>query len=124
MFIAILGRQPDISLAELEAVYGVAQVRQVSAQVATVATDSIDLSILGGTTKIGEVITTLPLKQLRDGGFPDHIVTQRIAALVSRPWMRDLSGDAQDAVKAVLSSPSLSEHLAALNAAIGKGGSR
>ena len=66
MFIAILGRQPDISLAELEAVYGVAQVRQVSAQVATVATDSIDLSILGGTTKIGEVITTLPLKQLRD----------------------------------------------------------
>ena len=66
MFIAILGRQPDISLAELEAVYGVAQVRQVSAQVATVATDTIDLSILGGTTKIGKVITTLPLKRLRD----------------------------------------------------------
>lgn len=66
MFIAILGRQPAISLAELEAVYGVAQVRQVSAQVATVATDTIDLSILGGTTKIGKVITTLPLKRLRD----------------------------------------------------------
>ena len=66
MFIAILGRQPDISLAELEAVYGVAQVRQVSAQVATVVTDTIDLSALGGTTKIGKVITTLPLKRLRD----------------------------------------------------------
>jgi hypothetical protein len=65
MFIAILGRQPDISLAELEAVYGVAQVRQVSAQVATVVTDTIDLSALGGTTKIGKVITTLPLKRLR-----------------------------------------------------------
>lgn len=64
------------------------------------------------------------IKQLRDGGFPDHIVTQRIAGLVSRPWMRDLSGDAQGAVKAVLSSPSLSEYLAVLNAAIGKGGSR
>ena len=66
MFIAILGRQPAISLAELEAVYGVAQVRQVSAQVATVVTDTIDLSALGGTTKIGKVITTLPLKRLRD----------------------------------------------------------
>ena len=57
MFIAILGRQPEISFAELEAVFGRQNVQPATPDIATIDADDIDLSILGGTTKIAKVIT-------------------------------------------------------------------
>ena len=38
MFIAILGRQPEISIAELEAVYGAQNVQKISNQPRLIAT--------------------------------------------------------------------------------------
>ena len=58
MFIATLGRQPEISFAELEAVFGRQNVQPATHDIATIDADDIDLSILGGTTKIAKVITT------------------------------------------------------------------
>jgi hypothetical protein len=60
MFIAQLGRQPELSFAELAAVFGAAHVTQVAAEFATVDTKDFDLDQLGGTIKYGEIITTLP----------------------------------------------------------------
>lgn len=66
MFIAILGRQPDISVAELEAVFGQDNVTSISDEAATIETDTADLSILGGSTKLGRVITTVRTRSASD----------------------------------------------------------
>lgn len=66
MFLCILGRQPEISIAELEAVFGVANVTQMASMVAAVESDSFDLSALGGTIKYGRVVTTIPSKERND----------------------------------------------------------
>lgn len=66
MFISILGRQPQLSIAELEAVYGVSSVTQVAADVATIATEAMDLSTLGGSTKVGRVVHRSALSQGSD----------------------------------------------------------
>ena len=59
MFIAILGRQPEISIAELEAVYGTQNVQKISNQAATVNCDIFSIDNLGGTIKCGQVITKI-----------------------------------------------------------------
>ena len=59
MFIAILGRQPEISIAELEAVYGTQNVQKISNQAATVNCDNFSIDNLGGTIKCGQVITKI-----------------------------------------------------------------
>lgn len=61
MFIAIPGRQPEISLAELRAVYGEAQV-DVADSVVLVDSQKMDINRLGGTIKYGEVIHELHIK--------------------------------------------------------------
>ena len=43
MFIAILGRQPEISFAELEAVFGRQNVQPATPDIATIDADDIDL---------------------------------------------------------------------------------
>lgn len=58
MYIAILGRQPAISIAELERVYG--DVRWYSDTSALVKAESLDIRDLGGTQKAGRVIAELP----------------------------------------------------------------
>lgn len=60
MHIALLGRQPEISLAELAAVFGVDNVNRVSQQFAEVQTSDFDITTLGGTIKCAEIITELP----------------------------------------------------------------
>ncbi|HMQ96217.1 MAG TPA: hypothetical protein PKD19_03280, partial [Candidatus Saccharibacteria bacterium] len=60
MFIALLGRQPEISVAELSAVYGDKAVRQISPEAALVDSRSFTIADLGGTTKYGEVVAELP----------------------------------------------------------------
>lgn len=60
MHIAILGRQPELGLAELERVFGADAVRPFAGLAATIETDSLQLSRLGGTLKAGRVVHTLP----------------------------------------------------------------
>lgn len=60
MYIALLGRQPEISLAELAAVFGADCVNRISQQCAEVQTSQFDITTLGGTIKCAEVISELP----------------------------------------------------------------
>lgn len=59
MYIAILGRQPELGVAELERIYGSDKTRWFSQQSATVSTNSFDFNRLGGAQKAGRVIMTL-----------------------------------------------------------------
>jgi tRNA G10 N-methylase Trm11 len=59
MYIAILGRQPAISMAELEQLYGSTAVRWFSDMSALVDANSLDVSYLGGTQKAGRVVSEL-----------------------------------------------------------------
>lgn len=59
MYIAILGRQPALSMAELEHLYGSEKTRWFSDQAATVETDTLPLDRLGGTQKAGKVVFEL-----------------------------------------------------------------
>lgn len=58
-YLAILGRQPDISLSELESLYP-NQVSLLNSQAALVDTESIDFDRLGGTIKLAQVIASMP----------------------------------------------------------------
>lgn len=60
MYIAILGRQPAIGMAELEHLYGAESTRWFSEQSATVKTDSLPIERLGSTQKVGRVVFELP----------------------------------------------------------------
>lgn len=60
MYITLLGRQPEISLAELAAVFGTDNVNRISQQFAKVQTSQFDITTLGGTIKCAKVITELP----------------------------------------------------------------
>lgn len=62
MLICILGRQPGLGIAELEAAVGSESVRPVGSNCAAVdvAPEKLSLSGLGGTLKIAEVIATIP----------------------------------------------------------------
>lgn len=59
MYIAILGRQPALGMAELEAVYDEPNTRWFSDQAAIVETDTFLIDRLGGTQKAGRVVTEL-----------------------------------------------------------------
>ncbi len=56
MYVVILGRQPELSIAELEKVYGENLLTPLSAQAALVDSQSIDVSRLGGAQKVGQVL--------------------------------------------------------------------
>ena len=60
MFVAILGRLPKLSIAELEAMFGKSHVRAVSHDVATIDTNNLSIDSLGGSLKCGTIIHTLP----------------------------------------------------------------
>ena len=63
MHISILGRQPAISIAELEQVYG--DVSWFSDISALVQTDTIDIQRLGGSQKTGKVVLQVPGRDWR-----------------------------------------------------------
>ena len=56
MYITVLGRQPALGIAELEQLYGAANVRWFSGTTATVMGDNFDFNRLGGTQKAGKVV--------------------------------------------------------------------
>lgn len=57
-YVAILGRQPAISMAELERVFG--DVMWFSQETAIVRSETIDVEKLGGTIKAGRIVAELP----------------------------------------------------------------
>lgn len=59
MYIAILGRQPALGMAELEKLYGANLVRWFSDQSAVIDGDDFSTNRLGGTQKAGRVVATL-----------------------------------------------------------------
>ncbi|NTW61599.1 hypothetical protein HGB24_02850 [Candidatus Saccharibacteria bacterium] len=59
MYIAILGRQPAISVAELEKVFGGKNVSILSHQAALIDSQDFEIQDLGGTQKAGKVIAEL-----------------------------------------------------------------
>ena len=58
MYIAILGRQPALGIAELERLYE--NVSWFSNETATIKAPAVDLSRLGGSQKVGRVVAELP----------------------------------------------------------------
>lgn len=56
MYITVLGRQPALGIAELEQLYGAANVRWFSDATATVVSDDFDFNRLGGSQKAGKVV--------------------------------------------------------------------
>lgn len=65
MHIAILGRQPQLGVAELEKVYGSEHISWFSDATALVDTDSLYIETLGGTQKAGRVVLELPRGDFR-----------------------------------------------------------
>lgn len=65
MYIAILGRQPTIGIAELERRFGSDAVRWFSDQSAFVDTNDLSIDFLGGTQKAGRVVAELPKSDWR-----------------------------------------------------------
>ena len=100
MYIAILGRQPELGAAELERLYG--DVSWFSEDSVTVSTESISINRLGGSQKIGRVV-----KELQQTDWPsvskflvshfnesfaesDHKITLGISAYGFRINPRDI----------------------------------
>ena len=57
-YLMVLGREPKISLAELEALFSSSKVKQVAPNLAIVTAHSVSLDRLGGTIKAGQIIDT------------------------------------------------------------------
>lgn len=78
MYVAILGRQPAISMAELEQLYGSNAVEWFSNTSALVKTDSLNVDYLGGTQKAGRVVAEL------NGGWRG--VSMQIVKAYTEAW--------------------------------------
>lgn len=66
MLLAVLGRQPAISLAELESQFGSEQVRLFSDHIATVEVDKADIDRFGGILKFAQVDLQFPRSSTTD----------------------------------------------------------
>ncbi len=73
MFIAVLGREPKISLAELEAFFGSDNVSPLSPQLATVKSDHFPIERLGGTIKAGKILDSPLIETL--AALPEGKIT-------------------------------------------------
>ena len=85
MFIAILGRQPEISIAELEAVYGAEKVKKISSQAATIDSDNFSVDNLGGTIKCGYIVS-----RVKSQKSDHHTLLQASKAIVEK-YTKNLS---------------------------------
>lgn len=79
MYIAILGRQPQLGAAELEKVFDGKAVKPVSPQTVTVDSDSFDVQSFGGVPKAGKITMELPRSDW-------HQISQRIVQHYSSQW--------------------------------------
>jgi tRNA (guanine10-N2)-dimethyltransferase len=60
MYIAILGRQPSLGIAELEKVFGGQAVNPISPQAVVIDSESFEVQRFGGVLKAGKIIIELP----------------------------------------------------------------
>jgi len=79
MYIAILGRQPAISVAELERLYGADSVAWLSDESAKVSNENFDFERLGGSRKAGRIITEFP-------GLKWPFLSEKIATHYQETW--------------------------------------
>lgn len=79
MYIAILGRQPALGLAELERLHGAEALRRFSDVSAIIDVDEFDFNRLGGSQKAGRVILDLSSGNWRD-------ISQRIIEHYTESW--------------------------------------
>ena len=62
-YLAVLGRQPEISIAELSALFS--DVKKINNSLATFTADSVNIDRLGGSIKIAKKLDTPPLEYLQ-----------------------------------------------------------
>lgn len=79
MYIAILGRQPKLGIAELERVFGGKTIKPLSAQTVSIDSESLDIQHFGGILKAGKIITELPRSDW-------HQISQEIVRHYSNKW--------------------------------------
>jgi tRNA G10 N-methylase Trm11 len=79
MYIAILGRQPELGTAELERVFGGAAVKPTSPQTVSIDNDNFDIQRFGGVPKAGKII----FEVLR-GDW--HQISQKIVQYYANEW--------------------------------------
>lgn len=84
MYIAQLGRQPELSLAELAAVFGGARVRQIAPDFAEIETSALDISQFGGTIKCAEVTHAISAQKDDNSNF--LAVSKTITDHYSKLW--------------------------------------
>lgn len=78
-FVSILGRQPEIGIAELERLYGADNVRWLSSMSAVIKTDDFDFERLGGSQKSGRVVM-----DLNRGNW--HSISQQVVRHYQTQW--------------------------------------
>jgi tRNA G10 N-methylase Trm11 len=65
-YLGVLGRQPKLSLAELECLYGAPSVEHFSSTTSIFSTENFDIEKVGGLIKAGEVVLSLRKAQWRE----------------------------------------------------------
>lgn len=80
--VCILGRQPELSLAELEQRFGSSNLRPLSDLAAVVSADDFDIQRLGGIQKAGRVIAEL-----------EPADWQRLSRDITQRYARELTGE-------------------------------
>lgn len=80
--ITILGRQPELSIAELEARFGSGAVRQFSEESAIAVTDTFDVQKFGGIQKAGRIVAEL-----------EFTPWERLSRDISQRYAHELKGE-------------------------------
>ena len=90
-YLAILGRQPEISLAELRALF--ADAKQISHNLATFSYDLVpEIVRFGGSLKIAEELTVAPIDYLRE--LPEGKITLGVSDYSQRASVRTARSEA------------------------------
>ena len=89
-FLAILGRQPEISLAELEAQF--LKVKKISDRLAIFQAEEVDIDRLGGSLKIARELEEKPLQVLQK--MPEGKITLGVSDYSKRASKKTASGEA------------------------------
>ena len=79
MYIAILGRQPELGIAELERVFGGKSITLLSPQTVSIDSDYFDIERFGGVPKAGKIIAELPRSDW-------HQISQAIIQNYTKEW--------------------------------------
>jgi len=80
MYITILGRQPELGIAELERIFGGKAISITSPQTASIDTDDFDIRLFGGVPKAGKIIEEISASNWRQA-------SQKIIQLYYDKWL-------------------------------------